>query len=389
MSLKLILNIESVRFPLTGIGRYTYELASVLRRQEAIQALRLFSSGNFLDEIPSVDYAPEVSDSSMKTYGLKKRLQKSPWVLEIYRRLFGVLRSDGLKGYEDHLYHGPNFFLPRFEGRCIATFHDLSPFTWSHCLEPSKVHYMQKELQYTLQRADRLITVSEYIRRELCEFSGRGMDTIDAVQLAAAIEFQPRNELQLRRFLNKYQLKYQAYTLFVGTIEPRKNILSILHAYEKLPFPTRQRFPLVLAGHEGWKSDDIHAAIQKAQRQGWVKYLGYLPAQELPALFSGARLFVFPSLYEGFGLPVLEAMQSGIPVVCSNSASLPEVTGDAALMCEAMDVGHLSQLISQGLEDIDWRGHAVLKGLKQASKFSWERCGNETLAVYNKLMDNG
>jgi len=392
MALNVILNIESVRFPLTGIGRYTHELAKSLQAVEDIESLRFFASGRFVPELaysesesqPESDAVPAAAQS--RSLGLRRLVQKSPLALEVYRQLATLLRSSGLKGEESCIYHGPNFFLPRFGGPSVATFHDLSPFTWSHCHEPAKVRYMQKELRLTLDRADRLITDSEFTRHELAAFSGLSLDRIDAVSLACGAEFHPRSETELQPFLARHDLNYQGYTLFVGTIEPRKNILALLQAYESLPLTLRRRWPLVLAGYEGWASDDIHARMQQAEKAGWARYLGFLRAEDLPSLYSGARLFAFPSHYEGFGLPVLEAMSSGVPVVCSNSSSLPEVVGEAALMCDAEDVDTLTAHLITGLEDADWRGAAVQLGLERAAGFSWQRCAEETTNVYRKLL---
>ena len=185
--------------------------------------------------------------------------------------------------------------------------------------------------------------------------------------------------------LKRYQLEYQGYSLFVGTIEPRKNIVTLLDAYARLPVSVRRQWPLILTGYKGWQSEAIHARIKDAERQGWARYLGFLPAEDLPGLYAGARLFAFPSLYEGFGLPVLEAMSSGVPVVCSDSSSLPEVVGSAALMCAPMDVETLAMNLLKGLEDNIWRTQAVTQGLQQSAGFSWERCAQETIAVYQKL----
>ena len=161
-----------------------------------------------------------------------------------------------------------------------------------------------------------------------------------------------------------------------GQLEPF-NEEFFTNSFFKFPYPhinvVWARWPLVLAGYHGWQSETLHKRIQDAVTAGWARYLGYVANEDLPILFAGARLFVFPSHYEGFGLPVLEAMASGVPVVCSNSSSLPEVTGGAALMCDALDVHKLNQLIVVGLEDESWRVGAVTKGLAQSSKFSWER----------------
>ena len=387
--MKVILNIEAVRFPLTGIGRYTYELGKALQAQPDITQLRFFASGRFVPGLPDMNAgnnADVVGDTTtVRLNAVKRWVQQNPLALRVYQQLSGLLRTNGLKGSEDCIYHGPNFFLPKFAGPKVATFHDLSPFTWAHCHEPAKVQYLQKELSNTLRCADRLITDSEFTRQELAAFSGISADRIHAVPLAAAAEFYPQPAQELQPLLQKYGLTYQGYTLFVGTIEPRKNIATLLQAYEQLPMSVRQRWPLILTGYEGWNSADIHTRMQRAGQQGWCKYLGYLPAHELPGIFSGARLFAFPSHYEGFGLPVLEALSSGVPVVCSNSSSLPEVAGGVALLHTPEDVDALRQYLLQGLEDESWRIQAVTNGLAHAEKFSWQRCAAETVQVYNKL----
>ncbi|MBV4396247.1 glycosyltransferase family 4 protein [Advenella alkanexedens] len=377
--MKVILNVEPIRFPLTGIGRYTYELAKALRTSSCIDELKLFSATRFLQELPQSD----LKDNPV--HGLKRVVQKSYLAMEAYRLLMPWLRSKALRKHGDYIYHSPNFFLPVFPGRKVATFHDLSPFTWSECHDPVKVRYLQKELRTTLHRADRLITDSEFTRCELAEFSGLAMDKIHAVPLASAPEFQPYPEVDLQPLLKRYQLEYQGYSLFVGTIEPRKNIVTLLDAYARLPVSVRRQWPLILTGYKGWQSEAIHARIKDAERQGWARYLGFLPAEDLPGLYAGARLFAFPSLYEGFGLPVLEAMSSGVPVVCSDSSSLPEVVGSAALMCAPMDVETLAMNLLKGLEDNIWRTQAVTQGLQRSAGFSWERCAQETIAVYQKL----
>jgi alpha-1,3-rhamnosyl/mannosyltransferase len=178
-----------------------------------------------------------------------------------------------------------------------------------------------------------------------------------------------------------------AYTLFTGTVEPRKNIGTLLDAYSRLPAALRGRCPLVVCGYRGWQSDALHRRLEEAQAQGWVKYLGFVSNEMLPLLMAGARLFAYPSVYEGFGLPVLEAMASGVPVVCSNATTLPEVTGGAAAMHEPNDVDTLLVCLQQGLEDGTWRHEARERGLVRADQFSWERCASETMAVYKAVVD--
>ncbi|ROL96154.1 mannosyltransferase [Pseudomonas chlororaphis] len=378
--MKLVLSVEPVRFPLTGIGRYAYELALHLQQNPEITDLKFFAGRRFLPALPAA------SEQSGSGYGLKRAVQKSFLAVEAYRLLMPILRKHALKGYEDFLYHSPNYYLPPFAGRSIATFHDLSPFTWAHCHTPQLARYLQKELKTTLLRADALITDSEYTRRELAEYFSWPIERIYTVPLASSADFYPRSPASLRDMLSRHGLEPGGYSLFVGTIEPRKNIDTLLDAYSRLPMAVRTRWPLILTGYYGWRNDAIHARLETARREGWARYLGFVPSEDLPLLFAGAHLFAFPSLYEGFGLPVLEAMSSGVPVVCSNSSSLPEVAGNAALMCEPMDVNMLTAHLQKGLEDEAWRRSAVERGLHHAAGFSWKRCAQETMQVYRKVL---
>lgn len=380
--MRVILSIEPVRFPLTGIGRYTYELAKALQDHTDSCELRLFGATRFIEQLPQ---AQEHDDGRMR---LKGMVQKSRLASEAYRRLMPLLKQHALRDFKDYLYHGPNFYLPPFRGLRVATFHDLSPFKWTECAAPQRVRFMQQELNVARKRADAFITDSQHGRLELAEYFDIDLQKIHAIPLASSAEFHPRSMEQTRATLDRHGLNHDGYSLYVGTIEPRKNLLSLLAAYERLPLPMRQRWPLVLSGYRGWRSEAIHAAIARAQNQGWARYLGFTPAADLPALYAGARLFCFPSLYEGFGLPVLEAMSSGTPVLCSNSSSLPEVAGDAALLNEPQDIEGMTQNLLRGLEDSAWRAEARLKGLRNAQGYSWQRCAEQTLHAYQQVIES-
>lgn len=379
--MKVVLNIDPVKFPLTGIGRYTYELALALQDNAQIGTLRLLSGAGFRPALP------KAGESAGASYSLKRKVQQSRLVSELYRVISPWTKTWALRGCKDYLYHGPNFYLPPFAGRQVATFHDLSIFTWPQCHTPERVRYMRKELALTLRRADALITDSEFTRQELANYFSWPLERIHAVPLAASADFFPRSYPLLQPELTALGLQAGGYTLFTGSIEPRKNVESLILAYETLPPTIRQHWPLVLSGYQGWENAAIHKRIERGQREGWLRYLGFVPAEKLPLLFAGARLFAFPSLYEGFGLPVLEAMTSGVPVVCSNAASLPEVVGDAALMHEAKDVDALASILLRALQDEEWRSNATVAGLAQAAKFSWARCAAETTAVYRTILD--
>jgi alpha-1,3-rhamnosyl/mannosyltransferase len=186
--------------------------------------------------------------------------------------------------------------------------------------------------------------------------------------------------------LARYNLAPNAYALAISTIEPRKNIETLIDADGRLSTDLKTRFPLVLAGYTGWESEALHRKITNAEREGWLRYLGYVQATDLPFVLSGARLFSFPSLYEGFGLPVLEAMASGVPVIASNASTLPEVTNGAALLHDPRDTITLTHLLAQGLDDEAWLTSARDKGLVRAAQFSWEKCTQQTLTAYRAAL---
>lgn len=378
--MKVVFGTDSIKYPLTGIGRYTYELAKELERSSDISEL-LFLNGRRVSQS-----IPELALKEEQNAKVRSFVKNSLFLSELYRYVSPWLKKIALHNYNDFIFHSPNFYLPPKVDRAVATFHDLSIYTWPQCHPENRVRYMRKELLLTLKRAKVLITDSDFTRTELAEYFDYPIEKIVTAPLASSGDFYPRNYSTLQSLMTKLGLTAGQYTLFTGTIEPRKNITTLLDAYERLPLDLRSRFPLVICGFSGWNSESIHRRFELATQQGWLLYLGYLSAEELPLLFSGARTFLFPSLYEGFGLPVLEAMASGVPVVCSNAASLPEVLGDSGLMCDALDVDGLRSAIIQSLEDENWRNKAIEMGLIRAGTFSWQRCAQETIKAYQQVL---
>ena len=192
---------------------------------------------------------------------------------------------------------------------------------------------------------------------------------------------------RFRRPSELWDLKPHRYGLCISTLEPRKKILEFCLAWRRLPEDLRREFPLVLAGGSGWENEAIHNAIETGVAEGWLRHLGFVEEAMLPALYAGAALFVYPSIYEGFGLPPIEAMASGVPVIVSNRSCLPEVCGAAARYIDPDDEEDFASALLDSLEDAGWRSRAARMGLERASEFSWDRCVNETLAVYRKVIN--
>lgn len=380
--MRVILSVDPIKFPLTGIGRYTYELGKGLQR-EALDSLKFLRGYRLTSELPQPrDENPMAGAPAWKRFAQRNRL-----AVAVFRQANSWLKARALKASEDHVFHGPNYYLPPFGGRSVVTVHDLSHYVWTQGHPPERVRYMQAEMELSLKRATAIITDTEYTRQEVSQYFGWPLSRIFAVHLASGPEFAPRSQAELTAALRSLDLEPGGYCLFTGTVEPRKNLSTLLSAYGRLPAATRLRWPLVVAGYWGWKSEALHKSLQAAQSQGWLKYLGFVPQHILPLLMAGARLFAYPSHYEGFGLPVLEAMASGVPVVCSNASTLPEVAGGAAAMHAPDDEDALLALLAAGLEDEVWRSEARAAGLKQARQFSWTKCARETLAVYRAVSE--
>lgn len=377
--MKVIFGTDAIKYPLTGIGRYAFELAKCLSDAPEISEL-LFLNGHRLTQ-----QMPVAKENSSSTEGLKSLIKKSRLASEVYRLTAPWLKTNVLRDHKDAIYHGPNFYLPPRVERCVVTFHDLSVFTFPQCHPPERVRYMRKELLQTVKRASVFITDSDFTRLELINYFNISESRVFTAKLACSGEFRPRREEEITPVLGKYKLAFKQYSLFTGSIEPRKNIATLLDAYERLPLSLRKQTPLVISGFKGWNSDTLHRRFEQGEREGWLRYLGFTPSSDLPALYAGAVSFLFPSVYEGFGLPVLEAMASGTPVVCSNSSSLPEVAGSNALMCDAMDVETLTSLIMKSLTDTLWQDSATNSGLSHANQFSWKRCATETVAAYKQV----
>ncbi|MEN3110440.1 glycosyltransferase family 4 protein [Uliginosibacterium paludis] len=385
--MKVALGVDVIRFPLTGIGRYAYELAKGLGQSEEVERLFFLSGRRLGRSFPSEPgVSPTTALSSLKRF-VGRRFVEHRCVLDIYRSINDVLRVRALMNAEGAVYHGPNYYLPAYDGPSVATFHDLSVLDCPEFHPPERVAYMRSELPVALERADVLLTISEHARQAVLAYSGFSPERVLAVPLAASSEFKPRTAKECAEVLVRFGLGFGRYVLYAGTVEPRKNLGRLLDAYEILPARVKNHFPLVVAGYRGWCSDEVHVRLQQAQSEGWAFYLGFVSASDLPVLYSGARIFAFPSLYEGFGLPLLEAMASGVPVVCSDSTSLPEVGGGYPLMCAPDDVDQLSHLLVRAIEDEPWRERVIPSGIAHAGSFSWERTVTGTLKAYRAAME--
>ena len=384
MSIDLILGVDAITPPVTGIGRYAFELARGLNGNRHVDALRYFSLGRWVQW--SSLLALENADSGTQAQSLRSVLAGNRLAVRAFFHLMPQVFRWQLRRHGHALFHSPNYFLPPFPGRAVATVHDLSHVLYPGFHPLARVEYMNRAFPDSLRRADHLITDAESVRQEVIQQFGWSPERITAVPLGVDPKFHPRSQGELQPLLQILGLVSGQYSLCVGTIEPRKNIDRLLTAYESLPQGLRYQYPLVLAGAPGWNSGPTHERVKKAQSAGWLLYLAFVPQDDLPSLYAGARLFAYPSLYEGFGLPVLEAMASGVPVVTSDTASLPEVVGDTAWLVNPQDTDSIASALEQGLQDEAWRTNAGDRGLARALSFTWANCIDKTVSVYRQVM---
>lgn len=283
------------------------------------------------------------------------------------------------------LVHGPNFFLPTWGEGGVVTIHDLSVLRFPETHPAERIRQYEAHFAKTLKRAAHFITVSETIRQELIDFSGIDPARVTAVHNGVREEFRPRDNAELAAARQRLNLPAHGYGLCVSTIEPRKRIPLLLDAWEQLPAPLRARYPLVLAGASGWLNGPLRERFRTGVEQGWLIEAGYVAEEDLPLLYAGARVFAYPSLYEGFGLPPVEAMASGVPTIVPDASCFPEVTSGAAILVDPENTESFAQAIAQALEDEHHRAEAIRAGLAVAARYNWEKCVAQTVSVYRSV----
>ncbi len=369
----IYIDVSSAVHAKAGIGRYAESLARALIARQPGRFALFYNRERDTQPPAGLEWVP-----TRTVYAGYKPWRMAVWLGQLARVGFNRL----VPGAE--LFHATEHLLPPLRGvPTVLTVHDMIFKLFPQHQKPLNYWYLNATMPLYCRRADAIITVSESSRQDILAHYRLDPAKVTVVYEAAAPEFVPAPPDTVREVRRRYGLP-DHFVIHVGTIEPRKNLTRLVEALQCL----RQEglsVPLVVVGSKGWLYDDFFRRLEELEVRDSVRFTGYVPAADLPLLYNAATAAAMPSVYEGAGLPVLEAMACGTPVVCSNSSSLPELGGQAARYFDPYDVAAIAEAIRAVWTDADLRAEMREQGLKQAARFSWERAAEETLAVYEKL----
>ena len=376
--LRAIINGVPLLKARSGIGAYVYYNFSAMREIESDWSQYFYYGSQLTNQIK----APQPVAGFLQ---LKHKLPDEKKYFA-YRFLLDKVFSLRTRLKKFHLYHETDHVPMPFQGPTVLTIHDLSFIHYPETHPKARLWYLDKYFYSRLNWVSQFITVSVVIQKEMMKYLSIPQSSITVIPLGVSNQFRPHPERDSICSLKKYGLTPQSFLLYVGAIEPRKNLSVLLRAYAALPSSVRKEKPLVLAGGSGWLMEELDEQIQKLKIHSTVLKLGYVPTEDLPALYSGAVAFIYPSLYEGFGLPPLEAMACGTPVIISNAPALQEVTGKAAIQLDPYDVEGLTEAIHLVISSPEVRESMRKSDLERARCFSWEKTAAQTLKVYQQVI---
>lgn len=375
--MRVALDVSVLQAPRTGIGEYALQLGRALQQHPELE-LALFDGLVWRTDLPT---------SPRSGYGRLSRLAKAaiPGAYRLRRQLMQRRFDQGARRLQPHIYHQPTLWPLQFDGPTIMTLHDLTHIHYPETQPADRLREIERQLPAALDRASRILVDSRFIAEEVIHHYGVAEYKLQVAPLGHASRFQPRSERQLQATLEAHQLHMRSYYLCLGTLEPRKNLDTAISAYLGLPADIRQRVPMVIIGGQGWHRKQLQLIPQQARSSGQIRLLGYQDDLNTAELLAGAHALLFPSLYEGFGLPVLEAMASGTPVIASNRGAIPEVAGNAASYADPQDVDSWRARMRELLEDKLLHATLIEQGMRRARQFSWERCARIALDTYKAV----
>jgi glycosyltransferase involved in cell wall biosynthesis len=374
--LKIAIDIRTINKPRSGVGYYVTNLIQKLQEIDKDNDYCLISNNG---EYKNTFHAQSNFENHTTCISNENHLVGDLWESFYLPRL--------LEKKNVSVFHGPAFMVPLIKRNMgtVVTIHDIVSFIMPDTIPMKYAFYMRNLIKLVSRKADRIISVSESTKNDLVKWLDVPEEKITVVHQAVSEAFHPATNgdggADMRR---RFGIRGR-YMLFVGNLEPRKNLLHLMEAFalarERLGGPVQ----LVICGKKGWLYSGILKTYGRIRRGDDILITDYVNEKDLLGLYQNAEMFVFPSRYEGFGMPALEAMACGAPVITSNTSSMPEITGSAAIMVNPSDVGEISEAMIKVANSESLRSELREKGLKQAKLFSWTNTARETLDVYRSL----
>jgi len=366
---KLLVDSISLLLPITGIGRYTYRVSIEIEKLEEFEI-------NYFYGYYSKSLILFSSISAIKI--LRLVFSKNIFIKKIFKNLLVLFSKLFAPKY--NIYWQPNFIPNRGikSEKIVTTIHDFSFIKDKNFHPKERIAYFEDNFFQNIYRSDMIITGSEYIKNEILKYTKFQENKIQVIYHGI--------DHTLFRIYQNIKLTFDIpskFILSVGSIEPRKNLVRLLKAYNLLSDKIKDEYKLVLVGFKGWENREIISLIEENKES--IKYLGYISDKELAKVYNLSSLFVYPSLYEGFGLPILEAMACGTAIVTSESSSLPEVGGEAPLYCNPYSIKDIKEKMELVLSNDTLKEKMIKKGLKQAKKFSWEKSAREHTKLFKRV----
>lgn len=365
-----------------GISEYAFELLAQFSKLSVRQWTRNLKFIIYLKEKPREDLPKEREGFEYRVVGPKKLWTQ----IGLPLALFNDCR---LKGRQINVFFTPTHYAPRFSPvPTVISVMDLSYIHYPKLFKKTDFYQLRSWTAYSIRKATRVFTISQASKNDIINHYAVSKEKVVVTYPGIKLKTQmpklkstPPVGGQNSNILEKYSID-KKYILFVGTLQPRKNIVRLIEAFSKI---VDKQIQLVIIGKKGWMYEDILLAPKKYNVESRVKFLEFVPGEELPIFYKNALCFVLPSLYEGFGLPVLEAMQEGCPVITSNISSLPEAGGDAALYIDPKDTNDIAEKIEEVIKNESVRNKMIQKGYDQVKKFSWEKTAQETLKILEEV----
>ena len=390
--MNILLGADSLAERRSGIGRVTFEVAQALRGHADVRELRLVMGGRLagaavLDQVAGGAVPDAARDGRRGVRSLAARVPAlhavRQWAVRgVMDRGAGGLAGNGLPV----IYYEPNMIAKPFSGATVVTVNDMS-WHGGHGYHPAdRIRWIERNLPATLRQVSRFVAISAFTRDEMARLLGVAADRIDVVPLAPSAVFRPASATDAAEVLCRYGLQDRGFVLSVSTLEPRKNLDGLLAAWRALPEAVRTRAPLVIAGGVGWGTVLADPAADRLRQSGQLRLLGHVPDADLARLCARCAAFAYVSLYEGFGLPVLEAMGAGAPVVASATTGTGETAGDAALLVDPHDHAAIAAALREVIEDARAADGLRRAGQAHAAEFTWQRTADLLLASWRRAL---